>query len=375
MSAAIQKIRVLHINTAHSWRGGERQVLNLARSFEEMQAGHQLVICQPGSVLLQKCVEYRIPCMAVAMKGEGDISAALRIKKIVRAFQANVIHAHTAKAHGIAFLVKLFAPEVKLVVTRRVDFPIRKNFLSQIKYNSSKVSAIIAISQNVKNRLLQDGIKAEKIHLAYSGIDLAPFKKLPSKIPLKKEFQISGKAVIIGNVAALVDHKDHKTLLEAVALLIPLLEKRHFQVFIVGDGELEDSLKAKAAELGIYQNGLVFFTGFRDDVDAFLSLFDIYVMSSKEEGLGTAVLDAMAAGLPVCATAGGGIPEMIDQNRGGLLTPVGDAEKLAESLKYLILNAEKRKQMGAYNKKRVCDFSMQNTCQETVKVYKKVLFK
>ncbi|MDH5657228.1 MAG: glycosyltransferase family 4 protein, partial [Spirochaetia bacterium] len=91
------------------------------------------------------------------------------------------------------------------------------------------------------------------------------------------------------------------------------------------------------------------------------------------EGLGTSVLDAMAAGLPVCATEGGGIPEMIDDGRGGFLSPVGDSERLSVSLEKLLKNSSLRKKMSLYNKKKVKLFSRQSTYRQTLEVYKKVI--
>ena len=96
-------------------------------------------------------------------------------------------------------------------------------------------------------------------------------------------------------------------------------------------------------------------------------------MSSKEEGLGTAVLDAMAAGLPVVSTAGGGIPEMIDHKKGGLLSPVRGPRNLAESLYYIMSRSGIRKRYGSYNRKRVKDFDFRNTALQNLDVYRLVL--
>ena len=188
-----------------------------------------------------------------------------------------------------------------------------------------------------------------------------------------KEFSVSDGELIIGNIAALVDHKDQRTLIEAVHLLKKNKRRHPFKVFIVGEGELRDELTGLANKYNLIEDGTLIFTGFREDVDAFLSLFDIFVLSSKEEGLGTSVLDAMASGLSVCATSGGGIPEMIDDGEGGFLSPVGDAVSLSESLEKLLNNPEKRKIMGLYNKRKVKSFSRQSTCRQTLEVYKKVL--
>ncbi|MBI3395419.1 MAG: glycosyltransferase [Spirochaetia bacterium] len=219
--------------------------------------------------------------------------------------------------------------------------------------------------------LVQDGIDASHIEIAYSGIDPERLRSLPDRSVIRGEFGVPGDEILFGNVAALVDHKDQATLLRAVGCMKDQALSG-FRVFIVGEGELRLSLEALSAQLGI--SHLVRFTGFRRDVPAFLSAFDVFVMSSKEEGLGTAVLDAMAAGLPVVCTDGGGLPEMIENEKGGLLSPARNPEALAASMALLLRDAERRARFGAYNKTAVQRFSYQSTFRMTLAAYAK-LFK
>lgn len=370
---------VLHLNTARDWRGGERQVFFLAREIQR-HGGRQLVVGQPASELETRCAAAGLPFEALRMRGEWDLPAAARLARMVRERGVNLLHAHTAKAHTLALLARRKFPAKAagvpgaaapgLVVSRRVDFPARLNFLSRRKYLSPLVDRYIAISENVRGILETDGIAAEKIRIAYSGIDLADFASLPDPAYLRDEFGIQPDEIVLGNVAALVEHKDQRTLLRAFAVARqgagPVA-----RLFILGQGPLRAELEELARELGVADR--VVFTGFRRDVPAFLKLFDLFVMSSQEEGLGTAVLDAMAAGLPVAATRGGGIPEMIDQDRGGLLAPVGDAQALGAQLRRLIASLELREKFGAYNRERVKDFGCDATFRATVDIYREVL--
>jgi glycosyltransferase involved in cell wall biosynthesis len=250
-------------------------------------------------------------------------------------------------------------------VSRRVDFPARTNFLSRRKYAHPAVTAYIAISENVKKILMSDGIAENRIRVAYSGIDPDRFADLPSASLVRRQYKL-GDLPVIGNIAALVGHKDQATLLRALALLKPALA---WKCLIVGQGQLESSLKALAyAQLGLSKEQVIF-CGFQADVRPFLAAFDIFAMSSSEEGLGTSVLDAMACALPVASTRGGGLPEMIDHERGGLLSPVKEPAALADSLERLLSDANLRRRMGNYNKKRVQDFHFRQTARQTLKVY------
>jgi glycosyltransferase involved in cell wall biosynthesis len=365
---------VLHLTTARSWRGGEQQVLYLAMALAE-QGIEQSIIAPPGSELSRRAREAGLTVIELRILGELDFLAVWRIRSIARKRGFSIIHAHTARAHSIGLLVRKDQADLKLIVSRRVDFPARPNLLSRLKYQSPFVDRYIAISENVRRILMEDGIDGDRISVAYSGIDTDRFQKLPTADDLEEEFQCKGH-LVLGNVAALVDHKDQRTLLEAAGILEELTSRsegpeKRWKLLIVGDGKLRSFLMALTRELHLEHR--VVFTGFRNDVPALLGLFDVFVMSSKEEGLGTSVLDAMAAGLPVVATAGGGIPEMVDHKKGGLLSPVQGPRMLAENIFQLLSRPAMRKRYGSYNRRRVKAFDYRKTAAQNIQVYESVL--
>jgi glycosyltransferase involved in cell wall biosynthesis len=133
---------------------------------------------------------------------------------------------------------------------------------------------------------------------------------------------------LLGNVAALVGHKDHATLIAAMPIVLDAFPDAH--LVIAGDGPLRADLERRIAELRV--GHAVRLLGFRNDIPRLLKALDVFVMSSKEEGLGTSILDAMAAGVPVVATAAGGIPEMVRHGQTGLLATIGCAVALGEAI-------------------------------------------
>ena len=376
-----RQARVLHLNTARTWRGGERQVWFLARALAR-RGIFQWVVGRPGSELERRCREANLPFHAIAMRGEWDLLAVRQLRAFAREQNINILHAHTSRAHGLGLMAVRRLPGTRFVVSRRVDFPAGKNWFSRRKYLSPLIAAYVAISENVRQVLIADGVAPERIHIAYSGIDLSRFAPLSgealresesNQAALRREFELdtAPPPIVLGNVAALVDHKDQRTLLHALARLREI-SQIPFRCLIFGEGELRGELEKLAADLQLGPEHLRF-AGFRDGIDDAYRIFDIFVMSSKEEGLGTAVLDAMAYGLPVAATRGGGIPEMIVDEEGGLLAPVGDAPALAKALARLLESETLRQQMGAYNQERVKQFGTEATCQATLAVYERVL--
>ncbi|MCB1315697.1 MAG: glycosyltransferase [Leptospiraceae bacterium] len=375
---SVENIRVMHINTARSWRGGERQVFQLA---EEL-AGRgitQLVAGKRNSELGKRCQAAGIPFAGFGMHGEWDLLSARRMLQTARRWNINILHAHTARAHSLALYVAARRPEARLLVSRRVDFPARPNWLSRRKYMSPLVTRYIAISENVRRILIADGISESKIDIAYSGIDLAPFERFPVNSQqddvaraLRKQYGLESEVLIGGNVAALVPHKDQHTLLRALGHLRNDMSGR-VCILILGEGRLRAELLELARSLDLLDSRMVIFAGFHANIYDYYRLFDFFIMSSKEEGLGTSVLDAMAAGLPVVATAGGGIPEMIDTEKGGLLVPVGDDYALGTAIRRIATDSRFRKSAAEYNRKRVRDFSKAATAEATLRIYNEVL--
>jgi glycosyltransferase involved in cell wall biosynthesis len=227
----------------------------------------------------------------------------------------------------------------------------------------------IAISQKIKEVLVSDGIAAERIFVVYSGIDPDRFRAESSKA-LFSEFSIEEDEKVVINVAHLAGHKGQKYLVRAIPAVLERFPRTRF--FIVGGGELMEELKALAVSLGLGDE--LVFTGFREDVGAFYRLADLFVMSSVEEGLGTAVLDALAVGKPVVATHSGGIPEMITNGENGLLVPAKNPSALADAISEMLAEPDNAAQMAARGPELVkTRFSIEAMVAGNINVYGRIL--
>jgi glycosyltransferase involved in cell wall biosynthesis len=199
---------------------------------------------------------------------------------------------------------------------------------------------VVGVSRGVLHVLRAGGIPDERLRLVYEGVpDRQPE---PGGRAVLEQLGVPPDAPLIGNVAALTDHKDHGTLLSAASQVLAGRPDARF--VILGEGELEAALRARAQELGIGQQ--VVFAGFRGDLDRLIPCFDVFCLSSHMEGLGTSLLDAMAFGRPIVATAVGGIPEAVEDGRSGQLVPARNATALAQALVRLLGDERLRKEMG-----------------------------
>jgi len=280
---------------------------------------------------------------------------------LVRRARPQVIQAHDPHALSCAVLATRLGPRPPLVATRRVDFALRRRW-SRWKYG--RAARVVAVSEAVRGVLLQDGLPEPILRLVYEGVpDRAPAAGGQDAL---RALGVPAGAPVVGNVAALAEHKDQATLLRAARLVI---ERRpEARVVIVGEGPLRAPLEALHRELGL--GAACVFAGFRTDVEALLGAFDVFCLSSHMEGLGTSLLDAMAFGRPVVATAAGGIPEAVDDGVTGRLVPVRDAAALAGALVKTLADPARARAMGEAGRRRFEErFTADRMVDETLSAY------
>ena len=358
----------LHIDTARTWRGGQNQVLLTVLGLRA--AGHRAaLVAHPAGELRQRAQE-GLELFAIAPRGEMDLSAAWKLSRLVRQLRPDVVHAHDPHAVAMAALGLSMSTEAsppRLVASRRVDFHIKSNALSRWKYR--QVERFICSSEAIRRMLVNDGVPEALTITVHEGIDVEHVAAAPAA-DLHAEFWLPHHAPIVGNVAALVPHKGQRHLIEAAALVIQKVPDARF--VIAGEGELRPSLERLIRERRLEKH--VFLAGFRPDVLSVHKAFDVFVMSSVTEGLGTSVLDAMACSKPVVATTAGGLPETVVDGVTGLLVKPRDDEAMARALVTLLSDEAMRQRMGAAGFRRVRDFfSVEQMVRKTAAVYEELL--
>jgi glycosyltransferase involved in cell wall biosynthesis len=298
------------------------------------------------------------------MRHEADLVAAWRLGNYLRQQQVDILHMHAPHAHTIGVLACLLAPRVRKVVSRRVDFPPIRNLLSRWKYRLPKAH-YLAVSDAVRYVLLESGLPAQHVQTVYSGVDLHRFDTVPQDL---SPFPAGTR--VVGTVGHLAGHKGHRYLLEATKYL--LQAEPQIGVVIAGDGDLRPLLEEQATALGIAER--VRFTGFCHNILGLMQGFEVFVFPSYLEGLGTAVLDAMALRKPVVATRAGGIPEAVQDGITGLLVPPRDPEALAEAVLHLLRHPEQGRALGEAGRKRVEQhFTAERMAAQTLHVYQWLL--
>ena len=353
-------MRVLHVDSARGWRGGQNQVWLSARGMAAR--GHEVVVaCRAGAVLAERSRAAGIAVREMRFRGDLWPAAALALASALREVRPDVVHLHDPHAVSAGLLARRLAGPRALVATRRVDFALR-GFLSRRKY--AACDRVVAVSEAIAGVLRRGGLAPDRVRVVHEGVPDRPAQTGGREA--LRELGIPEGAPVIGNVAALTGHKDQATLLAAAARVGVHLPEARF--VIVGEGELRGQLEAQARDLGLERRCI--FAGFRADLDRLIPAFTVFCLSSHMEGLGTSLLDAMAFGVPVVATAAGGIPEAVADGITGRLVPPRDPDALAAALVEALQDPARRDAWGRAGRKRFEErFTADRMVEATLAVY------
>lgn len=357
------------MSSEKGWRGGEQQLAYLLEDLSRRDVKNVMAV-KTGSRLDEFSKNRHIPCYTLPFSHSADILSAVRIKAICKREKIDLIHLHSSKAQGVGVLSTLFGNEVPMVLSRRVAFLPGTNWFSKWKYNKKQIRKILCVSEKIM-QIMKGYVKdPSKCVTVYSGIDLKKFSNIKAdRSLLLKEFGLDANHEVITNIGAIDESKDHFTFVDTIEILVK--SGRPVQGLIVGDGPLAEALKNRVQEKSL--GNFVKFAGYRRDVLTLLSSSDIFLMTSKEEGLGTSLLDAFLARIPVVATDAGGIPEIVIHEQTGLLAPVKDARKLSENISRLLTDKTLRQRLADQAFSFVQKFSKEETTSNTFKVYQEVL--
>ncbi|HTL02125.1 MAG TPA: glycosyltransferase family 4 protein [Vicinamibacterales bacterium] len=355
----------LHIDTQRTWRGGQRQVLLTVLGLREL--GHRSVlVAHPDGELAQRASEGH-DLIKLAPRTEVDLHAGWRLSRIIKDLKPDVVHAHDPHAVAAASLALAFNASQEpqpLIASRRVLFHLKPHAFSRWKYH--QVDCFIAASDSIHKVLLSDGIAAAKIVTVYEGIDIHRIQA-ETVANIHAELWLPVGAPIVGATGALTVEKGHRHLVDAAALVVREVPDARF--VILGEGDHRPALERQIKELHLEKH--VFLPGFRADVLGFLRAFDVFVMPSISEGLGTSLLDAMAASKPTVATSTGGIPEVVVEGVTGLLVPPRDHHALGHAIVSLLKDPALRERMGHAGLARVQQvFSAERMVEKTLEVYR-----
>lgn len=301
---------------------------------------HSVVAVDPRGALVHRLAQIDLPTTNLTVRNDIDFLAGLRLRRLLQTGRYQLVHFHTARAHALSPWLR--GLPVRRVVTRRMDYRVRPGWFTRLLYENS-VDAVVAISQGVQSALLAGGVPSSRITIIPSGVDTTRFTVTVEQREQQRAVQrIGHEECVVLVVGALAERKGHATLLQAASRLQQT--GTHLRYLVCGDGPLRATLESQAQALGLAKS--VQFLGFCPDVTNYLAVADVFVHAPLWEGLGVAVIEALAAGLPVVASRVGGIPELINHEVSGLLVPSQEPQALAAAIERVVLNRPWAKTLG-----------------------------
>jgi glycosyltransferase involved in cell wall biosynthesis len=358
----------VHIDANRTWGGGQEQSLGLARALAAR--GHRTCfVSQQGSALAERSAVTDLEHRALPIRGLRGLLGQRQLRRLFRSLRPDLVHVHDSAAQlpAIWALGALRGAgsarrKPRLVVTRRTVFPIRHRY-RPLSYHLL-CDRVICISEAVRQCLVHAQVSSGKLVVIPDFVDCAHFD--PAAVVAERH----DERPTILSIGRLTREKGHRVLLEAMARVVQAVPSARLRV--CGIGEEEARLKKFAEAGGI--SSQVAFVGFVPDPRTELASADVFAMPSLSEGLGVAVLEAMAMGVPVVATDAGGLPEAVAHGESGLVVPAGHAEALAEALVSLLRDPARRREMGRRGRERVLAYyDKPKVVDRIVALYQEVL--
>lgn len=361
-------MRVLHVSYHKTWRGGERQITYLVGELNKLTCS-QWIFCSNGNALEKYCEENGLPFYTFSNNLFSKLINIAKLNSICSKHAIDLIHVHDSKTHMMVYLSSLTGNKIPIVVSRRIDTHLRNSIITRKKYNFSGIKNIICVSEKIRKTLYSEIEDPSKLVVIHDGIDVDKFRQSKNKGILRKKYQVPEQTKIIGKIAALEPVKDYFTFIDTAEILLKNGLDAWF--FIIGNGSMKKELQRYVANKDLTRNFV--FTGFRKDIPSILCELDLFLFTSSNEGLGTSILDAFAAGVPVVSTNAGGIPEIIDHEVSGMLADVKDSKKLAENVMKVLNDNAFRENLVKNASAKVELFSKQIMAQKTFNLYQKIL--
>jgi len=346
--------------------GGPQQVIYLIKALRER--GHKnTLVCPPESGIDSVARQAGIWVQNLFCAGDLDLPFAYRLSQFLKERAPDIVHCHSRRGADVLGGLAASVADVPAVVSRRVDNT-EMRLIAALRYRPFK--KVIAISEAIARVLRDRGVEEERLEIIKSAVDVEAFNVQADCAAFRQEFGLADGDFAVAAAGQLIPRKGHQFLLQAVAEL----KDRYSQLKLVifGQGYLGNQLRAQATSLGL--GDVVQFAGFRDDLDSFVSCFDLFVHPALAEGLGVAALKASAASVPVVGFSAGGLDEAVEHEKTGLLIAPEDADALAAAIGRFIDDPELGRTFGeAGRRKMQNEFSIATMADKHVALYESVL--
>lgn len=310
-------MRLLQVLHSHGYGGAERHCLALMKGLREL--GHELLYAGPAdSWLTEECRQAGLPTEHLRMAGLFDLPSALKLRRLARAWGADVVHGHLVRGAWYAGWAARGLPGVAALCTAHATTAAK---------HMRRCDHIVAVSEAVRANLLQHGHPPARVSVIHNGMPDGPTRPAPQ---MRAALGIGADEFAVFSAGRFIRDKGQDLMVQAVRACAPSV-----RLYLAGDPDTPFGAEVRRLAAG---DARIRFLGYRGDVQAILPAFDAYLSASRREAFGLSLAEACAARLPIVATAVGGVPEIVEHGRTGLLVDSEDVAGLAAALERLLID-------------------------------------
>lgn len=362
-----EALKIGHVDTGLTLRGGQRQLLLLAQGLRDR--GHrQLIVCPEESELYQRASAVGLHVMSLPANDFKHLKGALQLRKRLRQEGLELLHAHDGMGQTVAWMASI-GTAVRRIATRRVIYLPRRRLDYRLKYTHT-CHAVVAVSEFIGQILRDAGVPPSMINVIPDGIEIP--QRLPdvtARNARRRAWKLSEDEFVVGHLGGLSTEKGQDLALKAFDILADKLPNA--KLVLGGKISAEDLAASSLAKA--VAGGRVLLAGYQENLFEFFSGLDLYIMPSRSEGLGSAALLAMAHSLPVVATRVGGLPEFVEDGKTGSLVEPESPQALADAIVAAASNPERLRELGLNARQRAKEFSADKMVARTEALYRRLL--
>ena len=363
-----ERVRILHLITELGVGGAQKVLAQLLPRLNRERFAPTVACLYGGEGEVGGAIRAMgVSTVDLEMTARWRVDAGWRLYRLLRSERPAILHTWLFHANVMGRLIGRLAG-VPIVLSGERTMGMENAWRYRVnRFTDGLADRVVCVSEEVARFCVEEvGTPRDKVTVIPNGVDVKRYADLPDVAEARSQLGMPQEKPLVGTVARLEPAKRMDVLLQTMAL-VPTAS-----AVIVGDGRQRSALETLAEQLKLADR--VWFVGHREDVRCWLAALDLFVLCSDREGMPNAVLEAMAAGLPVAATAVGGVPEVVVDGVTGVLVPPGEPATLAEAVAGLLGDKELRRRMGEAGQRRIEEcFSVERTVERTEALYEELL--
>ncbi|MBZ9630592.1 glycosyltransferase family 4 protein [Salegentibacter sp. LM13S] len=368
-------LKILHVSAVKNWGGGENQIELLCEEFKNNHPEvENLILCVGKGLFHKKLKNTSLNFKTASLSFNFDLRYSLKIGRICKKEQIDLIHIHDPKALSLVVLADKFYNLPAMVFSKKTSFPIKNRKQTLFKYHYPKLKRIFCVSERTKTITAETLKNQSRLKTIYHGLNLEKQKNIAAKIDLREKLGLAKDVILVANIGNHIPAKNLATFIKTAEKTLQQREKLKFHFVQIGQFSSETPGLLKQLKTNNLDTDISFL-GFIENASTVIPQLDYLLLTSNSEGVPNVIYEAFYHKVPVIATNVGGIPEIVTHMENGLLADAFDAEKLAEHILFLEKNQELIPRFTENAHKKVVEnFTTKKMAKQTLQEYKNVLY-